>query len=207
MGRMHGVGEQHGLVVAQGIHQIFIARDESLLLFFVELARDNVRLVIFKTQPMQQRDQSRAAFVNETEFLFDPGADVARRARQRRADKDLQRVFLRGAQKARAPAHVEAGQAFNPALLEEFAPVANGVVVEKQRSGDVLAAPSVVQQHKSRWPVASPERPPNHPAPTRSALRDPLRQGNRLESCAYPNPFSHKTQGNSPGFSMSRGIE
>jgi hypothetical protein len=33
-------------------------------------------------------------------------------------------------------------------LLEEFAPVANGVVVEKQRSGDVPTASSVVQQHK-----------------------------------------------------------
>jgi hypothetical protein len=33
-------------------------------------------------------------------------------------------------------------------LLEEFAPVANGVVVEKQRSGDVPATPSVVQQYK-----------------------------------------------------------
>jgi hypothetical protein len=83
MGRMHGVGEHHGLVVGQGIHEVFIARDESLLLFFVELARDNVRLVIFKTQPMQQCDQPRTAFVNETELLFDPGADVARRARQR----------------------------------------------------------------------------------------------------------------------------
>jgi hypothetical protein len=81
---------------------------------------------------------------------------VARRAWQRRADKDLQRVFLRGAQKARAPAHVEAGQAFNPALLEEFAPVANGVVVEKQRSGDVPTAPSVVQQHKCVGPSRHP---------------------------------------------------
>jgi len=165
------------LVVAQGIQQIFIARDESLLLFFVELARNDVRLVIFKTETMQQCDQPRATFVDETELLFDPCADVARRARQRRADKHLQRVFSRGAQKARAPAHVEAGQAFNPALLEEFAPVANGVVVEKQRSGDVPATPSVVPTIQVRWLVALRERPPIHPAPTRSALRDPLRQG------------------------------
>jgi hypothetical protein len=102
MGRMHGVGEHH-LVVGQGTHEIFIARDESFLLFFVELARDNVRLVIFKTQPMQQCDQPRTAFVNETELLFNPNADMARRARQRCAGKDLQRAFLRGDQKARAP--------------------------------------------------------------------------------------------------------
>ena len=36
MGRMHGVREQHGLVVGQGIHEVFIGRDEGLLLLFVE---------------------------------------------------------------------------------------------------------------------------------------------------------------------------
>ena len=45
---------------------------------------------------------------------------------------------------------------FNPALLEEFAPVANGVVVEKQRSGDVPTAPSIVQQHKCVGPSRHP---------------------------------------------------
>ena len=43
MGRMHGVRKQHGLVVAQGIQQLFVALYESLLLFFVELARDDIR--------------------------------------------------------------------------------------------------------------------------------------------------------------------
>src|SRR5665811_1030716 len=37
MGRMNRVGEQHGLVVGQRIQQLFIGRDESLLLFLVEL--------------------------------------------------------------------------------------------------------------------------------------------------------------------------
>ena len=77
MGRMHGVGEQHGFVVGQGIQEL-LARDESLLLLFVELARDNVRLVVLETQAMQQCDQSRAAFVDEAEFLLDPGADLPR---------------------------------------------------------------------------------------------------------------------------------
>jgi hypothetical protein len=52
MGQMHGIGEQHGLVVAQGIHELFIACDESLLQFFVKLARDDVWLVIGQTQAM-----------------------------------------------------------------------------------------------------------------------------------------------------------
>jgi hypothetical protein len=41
-------------------------------------------------------------------------------------------------------------------LLEEFAPVANGVIVEKQRSGDVPTAPSVVQQYKCVGPSRHP---------------------------------------------------
>ena len=78
MGRMHGVREQHGLVVAQGIQQIFVALNESLLLFFVELARDDIVLVILQPQTLQKRNQSRMVFVNEAEFLFDKGTDLAR---------------------------------------------------------------------------------------------------------------------------------
>ena len=78
MGRMHGVRKQHGLVVAQGIQQLFVALNESLLLFFVELARDDIGFVIFEPQAMQQRDQSYWLFVNDAEFILDPGADLAR---------------------------------------------------------------------------------------------------------------------------------
>jgi hypothetical protein len=66
---------------AQGIQQLFVALNESLLLFFVELARDDIGFVIFEPQAMQQRDQSRPAFVNDAEFILDPGADLARCAR------------------------------------------------------------------------------------------------------------------------------
>ena len=148
MGRMHGVREQNGFVVAQGIQELFMARDESLLLLFVELARNDARLVIRETQTMQQCDQSRAAFVDEAEFLLDPGADMPRRPRQACGDPSLQAVFLRGAQKARAPAHVEAGQAFDPVLFKELAPTADRVVVKQERLGDVPAAPPVIQKHQ-----------------------------------------------------------
>ena len=103
MGRMHRVREQHGFVVGQGIQEIIVALDECLLLLFVEFARDDVRLVILQPQTMQKRNQSRTAFVNEAEFLFDKGADLARRARQRRADKGLQCVFLLGVKKLALP--------------------------------------------------------------------------------------------------------
>lgn len=64
-----------------------IALNERLLFIFVELARNDVWFVIFETQTMQKRDQSRAAFINEAEFLFDPGAKLARRVGQRRTGR------------------------------------------------------------------------------------------------------------------------
>ena len=75
---------------------------------------------------MQQRNQPRMAFVNEAKFLFDPGTDLARRARQRRADESFQSVFLRGSQKTGAAAHVEAGSTIHSDefggtwMLEQF---------------------------------------------------------------------------------------
>ena len=84
-----------------------------LLLLFVEFARDDVRLVILQPQTMQQRNQSRTAFVNEAEFLFDKGADLARRARHVAPTKAFNASSC-SALKSRAPAHVEAGQALDP---------------------------------------------------------------------------------------------
>src|ERR1019366_688425 len=80
--------------VAQGIQKLLIALDKISLLVFVELARNDIRLVIFEPQAMQQGDQSRTAFVNQAEFLLDPGTDVARRGWQRRADEDFQSLYL-----------------------------------------------------------------------------------------------------------------
>src|SRR5437879_419765 len=99
-----------------------MALDEGFLLLYVKLAGNDIWLVIFEPQAMQQRDQSRTAFVDEAEFLLDKGADLARRARQRRADKGLQCIFLRGTQKARTAAHVKAGQALDPTLFEQLVP-------------------------------------------------------------------------------------
>jgi hypothetical protein len=36
---MHGIGEQHGFIIAERIEQVFIRRDESLLLRRIKLAR------------------------------------------------------------------------------------------------------------------------------------------------------------------------
>ncbi|PNE11052.1 MAG: hypothetical protein CR217_11000 [Beijerinckiaceae bacterium] len=50
------------------------------MLRFGELARNDFRLVIFETQTMQERNQSRAAFIDAAKFLLAKSADLARRA-------------------------------------------------------------------------------------------------------------------------------
>src|ERR1700748_1621599 len=148
MGRMDRISEQHDLVIAQGIQSLVVVLDERLLLVFIELAGDDIGLVIFEIEAVQQRDQSRAAFVNEAEFLRDKGADLARRAWQRGAAKGFQRLFLSAIHTKRAAADVKTGQAIDAALLKQLVTVADRIVVQQQRGGDFLTAPAVVQQHQ-----------------------------------------------------------
>jgi len=61
----------------------------------------------------------------------------------------LQIVLLLHTQIACAPAHIEAGDPFDPALLEELAPAADRVVVKQQRMGDLLTAPPFVKSTKA----------------------------------------------------------
>src|SRR5208282_142433 len=124
---------------------VFVARDKSLLLFLVEFARDDFRLAIFEPQPVQQRDQSRAALVSDAEFLGDPSADLARRVRQGRRDPDFQLFLLLVAQLASAAADIKARQAFQTVLDKQAAPFADRIVVHKQRLRDPLAAPAGVE--------------------------------------------------------------
>jgi hypothetical protein len=126
------------------------------MLRFGELAGNDFRLVIFETQTMQERNQSRAAFIDAAKFLLDKAADLARRARRLCCEPSLQDVFLRGARKARTAAHVETDQTLDPARFEEVAPAADGVVVEQEGGGDFAAAPPVIQQHPG---VRAPRRP------------------------------------------------
>src|SRR6202041_3827606 len=97
---------------------------------------------------MQQRDQPRAAFVDEAEFLGDPGADLARRARQGRPDPGLQSLAWLGAHFARVAAHLEAAEPFDAALLEKLIPAADRVVVEQENFSHFLTAHTLIQQHQ-----------------------------------------------------------
>src|SRR5450631_658939 len=107
---------------------------------------------------MQQRDQPRAAFVDEAEFLGDKGPDLARGARQSGGDPGLQRLGLLGAHLARTAAHVEAGQAFDAALFEKIVPAADHVVVEQKNIRHFLAAQTSIQKHQSVRPTRDTAR-------------------------------------------------
>src|SRR5271169_6073778 len=107
---------------------------------------------------MQQRDQPRTAFVNEAKFLFAPGTDLARRARQRGGDKGFQGLFLHGTQKARAAAYVKTREPLDAALLKQLVPAADRVVVQQKRCRNFLTAPPVVQQHQSVRPPRQARR-------------------------------------------------
>ena len=105
---------------------------------------------------MQKRDQSRAAFIDEVEFLLDPGADLACRTRQCCAYPRLQIVFNAWRSDSwRSRPH--RSQAFDPALFEKLAPAADRVVVEQKRLGGLLTAPPFVQKHQG-------VRTPRHPS-------------------------------------------
>src|SRR5258708_39083536 len=58
---MYRINEHDRFIGFEAVQKLLVARDESLLLRFVKLARHALRLVIDKTKPMQQSDQPRGA--------------------------------------------------------------------------------------------------------------------------------------------------
>src|SRR5664279_1437478 len=148
MSWMHRVNEQHSFIVRQGIQEIIVALNERLLLHYVELARNDIRLVIFQSQTMQQRDQPRAAFINETEFRLDPGPDLAGRTRQSRSNPDLQFFLLLAVHLASTATGLKTSQPFKAILDKQAVPPADRVVIQQKRPRDLFAAPAGIQKHQ-----------------------------------------------------------
>ena len=155
-GRMDRISEQYDLVIAQRIQNLIVVLDELLLLVFIELAGDGIGLVIFEPEAMQQRDQSRAAFVNEAEFLRDEGTDFPRRARQRGSDKGFQ-GFLHSTQKACAAAYVKTGEPLDARCTNSLCQPRIVSSFNKNLS-DFFTAPPVVRQHQSVRPPRQARR-------------------------------------------------
>ncbi len=97
---------------------------------------------------MQQSDQARPALVLDAALLLDPGADLARRSRQRLGDPGCQLALLRFAQATGAAFVAEACQALDPVFLIQPIPGADRIVVQQQDFRDGFAAHAVVQQHQ-----------------------------------------------------------
>src|SRR6266566_5102854 len=76
---MYRINEHDRFIGFEAVQKLLVARDESLLLRFVKLARHALRLVIDKTKPMQQCDQPRV--------FPKPGPNRIRAAGQPRRDK------------------------------------------------------------------------------------------------------------------------
>ena len=121
MRRMHRIAEQHRFIVGQMVQQILIRLDKGRLPGRIEPARHRFRFAVVHARPMQQGDQARAALIGDAAFLLDPGANLARRARQRLGDPGFQPVWLRLAQPARAALVAEAGQPLSRLLRTDDA--------------------------------------------------------------------------------------
>ena len=164
-GWMRGVRDHHGRVGGQGIEQFFASGDEGFRLCFVEPAGNDFRLVIFETQTMQQRNQSRVAFIDAAKFL--------------RA-KCAGRRVVRG--------NVAPTQAFGcpdgkcclcwPNLASPSIPSSSYrrrqprvVSCQQREPWRPPRRSSHCPRERAHWPVAPADVPPRRPAPKRSGRR------------------------------------
>jgi hypothetical protein len=141
-GWMRGVRDHHGRVGGQGIQQFFASGDEGFRLCFVEPAGNDFRLVIFETQTMQQRNQSRVAFIDAAKFLRAKSAGLARRTRQRRADPGFRLLLLLAVQTASAALLAKPRQSIDPVFLVSPGASPGSCRVNKENLGGLLAAPA-----------------------------------------------------------------
>ena len=148
MGGMHCVGEQHRFIVGQRLQQPLVGVDEGLLFGRVELARYRLRLAVFQSQTMQQRDQPGTALVDDPELVLDPRSDLAGRPWQGFADPFLQLFLLFQAQPTGPTAVVEPGQPIDAILLEQVVPRPDRGVVDQQHPADLVATHPAIQQHQ-----------------------------------------------------------
>jgi hypothetical protein len=97
------------------IQQRFIRINRRSLFVGIKVARHHFRLGTFDRQPVQQRDQNPPAPRGDTASPLDPGANLARRARQRLASPRRQLALLLVAQAAEPVFIAKALQTLDPA--------------------------------------------------------------------------------------------
>jgi hypothetical protein len=164
-GWMRGVRDHHGRVGGQGIQQFFASGDEGFRLCFVEPAGNDFRLVIFETQTMQQRNQSRVAFIDAAKFLRAKGAGLARRTRQRRADPGFRlsrRQVLPSWPNLASPSIPSSSYRRRQPRV---------VSCQQREPWRPPRRSSHCPRERAHWPVAPADVPPRRPAPKRSGRR------------------------------------
>ena len=146
---VHGVRKDDGLVGGERIQQLFVIADERLLLVHAHAAANRSRPFVFKAEPMKQRNQPGTALVDDAKTLLEKDGHLPRRTRQAFAHIGGQFFFLRPGQVTSPASGFEAPQAVDPVLVVELAPTSDRIVIEVERFGDPLAAPTIVQkQHR-----------------------------------------------------------
>src|SRR5262245_45390260 len=201
---MYRINEHDRFIWFEAVQKLLVARDESPLLRFVELARHTLRLVIDKTKPMQQCDQPRVA-IAKLIILPKPGPNRIRAAGQPHRDKGFQSRLLLVRQLARTAFMAEIPQSRHALSLIDSEPLAHRVVVQQKRRPDLLAVPAVVQKNNR-------VRPPRHPVLHKAIPRDHYQcasfrcgQKSRANHPPHPNPPGPQCQPQLLGSSLSRG--
>src|SRR5262245_23390301 len=186
---MYRINEHDRFIGFEAVQKLLVARDESPLLRFVELARHTLRLVIDKTKPMQQCDQPRVA-IAKLIILPKPGPNRIRAAGQPHRDKGFQSRLLLVRQLARTAFMAEIPQSRHALSLIDPEPLAHRVVVQQKRRPDLLAVPAVVQKNNR-------VRPPRHPVLHKAIPRD--RYQCASFRCGQKSRANHQPHPNPPG--------
>src|SRR6266446_5275249 len=186
---MYRINEHDRFIGFEAVQKLLVARDESLLLRFVKLARHALRLVIDKTKPMQQCDQPRVA-IAKLIILPKPGPNRIRAAGQPRRDKGFQSRLLLVRQLARTAFMAEIPQSRHALPLIDLEPLAHRVVVQQKRRPDLLAVPAVVQKNNR-------VRPPRHPVLHKAIPRDRYQCASLR--CGQKSRANHQPHPNPPG--------
>jgi hypothetical protein len=176
-GWMRGVRDHHGRVGGQGIQQFFASGDEGFRLCFVEPAGNDFRLVIFETQTMQQRNQSRP------QNFFALKAPAWRVVRGNVAPTQ---AF--GCPDGKCCPLGQTSPVHRSRLPRIAGASPGSCRVNKENLGDLLAAPAIVQENERIGPSRQPMCRRAVPRQSDQVGAVFPVTGSRRESCPKTNP-------------------
>jgi len=151
--RVGGVHEQEHIVLAFVFLERFVRCDEVFLnLRSGRLARQQLRLFVAVSEPMQQRGHAAVGVVH-AKAVFDPAHDRGRARMQLLPEVRIELGQLRGCEQRLATDVVHALQRCNTALLVALEVVAHRIVVDQKCGSDLARAPTAAEQDHGIDPV------------------------------------------------------